>query len=151
MHPARLARPARSLFRLVFTIAAVLAPAGCARDTSALTPEWTQRFETEGIVRRADNVIVRHTRLAGPYDQGYKDRLASIIVTKGTILVHQNDRVLLEITPRTRRTVEIRRQAGRVRIRVVGERVSEVISFEPKEDAAGWAEALRSVRAARPH
>lgn len=138
-------RAARRLFPLALAVTLLAAPIGCARDTSVLTPEWTQRFETEGIVRRADNVIVRHTRLAGPYDQGHKDRLASIIVTKGTVLIHQNDRVLLELTPRTRRMVEVRRQAGRVRIRVVGERVSEVFSFEPKEDAAGWAEDFRTV------
>ena len=126
-------------------VAAAGALGGCARDTSALTPEWRQRFETEGIVRRADNVVVRHTRLAGPYDKGYKDRLASIIVTRGTILVHQNERVLLEVTSRTRRLVEVRRQGSRVRIRVVGQRVAETLSFEPNEDAAGWAGEMRKV------
>lgn len=126
-------------------LAALAAPVGCARDTSALTPEWRGRFETEGIVRRADNVVVRHTRLAGPYDKGYKDRLASIIVTRGTILIHQNERVLLEVTPRTRRLIEIKRQGSRVRIRAVGQRVAETLSFEPKEDAAGWAAEMRKV------
>ena len=126
-------------------LAALAAPVGCARDTSALTPEWRQRLETEGIVRRADNVVVRHTRLEGPYDKGYKDRLASIVVTRGTILIHQNERVLLEVTPRTRRVIEIRRQGRRLRIRAVGQRVSEIFSFEPEEDAAGWAADLRKV------
>ncbi|HEU4333871.1 MAG TPA: hypothetical protein VFT32_05195 [Candidatus Eisenbacteria bacterium] len=122
----------------------VLLPA-CAPDTSTLTAEWSARFETEGIVRRADNVVVRHTRLAGPYDKGYKDRLASVIVTRGTILIHQGDRVLLEITPRTRRRVEVRRDGPRVRIRAVGERVTEVFSFEPREDRDGWLDDLRAV------
>lgn len=120
-------------------------PPGCTPDTSTLTPEWTTRFETEGIVRRADNVIVRHTRQAGPYDKGYKDRLASVIVTKGTVLIHQGDRVLLEITPRTRRRIDVRRDGSRVRIRAVGERVTEVFSFEPREDRDGWLEDLRAV------
>ena len=136
---------ARQAIGVLLCAAVLAAPVGCARDTSVLTPEWSQRFETEGIVRRADNVVVRHTRLAGPYDQGYKDRLASIVVTKGTILIHQNERPLLEVTPRTRRMIEVRRQAGRVRVRVVGERVSEIFSFEPKENAAEWAEDLRKV------
>ena len=118
---------------------------GCTPDTSTLTPEWTARFETEGVLRRADNVVVRHTRQAGPYDKGYKDRLASVLVTKGTILIHQGDRVLLEITPRTRRRVEVRRDGSRVRIRAVGERVTEVFSFEPREDRDGWVADLRAV------
>jgi hypothetical protein len=118
---------------------------GCTPDTGTLTPEWAARFETEGIVRRADNVIVRHTRLAGPYDKGYKDRLASVIVTRGTVLIHQGDRVLLEITPRTRRRIEVRRDGSRVRIRALGERATEVFSFEPREDRDGWLADLRAV------
>lgn len=118
---------------------------GCTPDTSTLTPEWAARFETEGIVRRADNVFVRHTRLAGPYDKGYKDRLASVIVTRGTVLIHQGDRVLLEITPRTRRRIEVRRDGSRVRIRALGARVTEVFSFEPREDRDGWLADLRAV------
>ncbi|HET9952611.1 MAG TPA: hypothetical protein VFS09_12535 [Candidatus Eisenbacteria bacterium] len=124
---------------------ALVVLAGCARDTSTLTPAWQQRFETEGIVRRADNVIVRHTREAGRWDNSYKDRLASLLVTHGTILIHQGERVLLEVTPRTRRDISITRRGGRVRIRAVGQRVTEIFSFEPKEDAAGWAEDLREV------
>jgi len=118
---------------------------GCAPDTSALTAEWQQRFETEGIVRRADNVIVRHTRQEGPYDTGYKDRLASVIVTKGTVLIHQGKRVLLEVTPRTRRRIDVRREKTRIRVRAVGERLTEVFSFEPRGDAAGWATDVRAV------
>ncbi|HSQ60827.1 MAG TPA: hypothetical protein VLT84_10405 [Acidobacteriota bacterium] len=129
---------------LVAVLVLALAP-GCTPDTSTLTPEWTKRFETEGIVRRADNVVVRHTRLAGPYDKGYKDRLASVLVTRGTVLIHQGDRVLLEITPRTRRRVEVRRDGSRVRIRAIGERVTEVFSFEPREDRDGWLDDVRAV------
>jgi hypothetical protein len=119
--------------------------AGCARDTSTLTPAWQQRFQTEGIVRRADNVIVRHTREGDRWDNSYKDRLASVILTHGTILIHQGERVLLEVTPRTRREISVTRQGGRIRIRAVGERVTEIFSFEAKQDAAGWAEDLRTV------
>jgi hypothetical protein len=135
---------ARVWARAAIVAAFVLAP-GCSPDTSTLTPEWTRRFAMEGIARRADNVVVRHTRQAGPYDKGYKDRLASVIVTKGTVLIHQGERVLLEITPRTRRTVEVRRDGARLRIRALGKRVTEVFSFEPKDDLAGWAEDVRAV------
>jgi hypothetical protein len=134
----------RSAGAALVAAAATLA-GGCSPDTSTLTPAWTQRFETEGIVRRADNVIVRHTRQAGPYDKGYKDRLASVLVTQGTVLIHQRERVLLELTPRTRRRIEVRRDGPRLRIRAIGERVTEVFSFEPKEDLAGWARDVRAV------
>ncbi len=131
----------------ILAIALSIAAFGCTPDTSGLTPAWQQRFETEGIVRRADNVIVRHTRQEGPYDTGYKDRLASVLVTKGTVLIHQGERVLLEITPRTRRRIQIQREKSRIRIRAVGKRVTEIFSFEPREDAPGWATDLRAVAA----
>jgi len=143
----RLAFPARSIATMggQLTLFALVVFAGCARDTSTLTPVWQQRFATEGIVRRADNVIVRHTREAGRRQNSYKDRLASVLVTHGTILIHQGERALLEVTPRTRRGISITRQGRRIRIKAVGQRVAEIFSFEPKEDAAGWAEDLRSV------
>ena len=142
----RVARPTRTMAAMggqlaLFALAFLL---GCSPDTSTLSAAWQQRFATEGIVRRADNVVVRHTREAG-WQSTYKDRLSSVVVTKGTILIHQGERVLLEITPRTRRDITITRQGGRIRIRAVGERVAEVFSFEPKEDGAGWAEDLRAV------
>jgi hypothetical protein len=120
---------------------------GCARDTSRLTPEWQARFETEGILRRADNIVVRHTRQAGRYESGYKDRLASVVVTKGTLLIHQEGRVLLEVTPRTRREIEVRRVGSRIRIRAAGERITEIFSFQPDDDAEGWVEDARAVAA----
>lgn len=126
-------------------LAALASPAGCARDTSKLTPAWEQRFASEGIVRRADNVIVRHTREAGRYDNRYWDRRASVIVTRETILIHQGERALLEVTPRTRRDISISRQGGRVRVRAEGSRVAEIFSWEPPDSAAGWAEDLRRV------
>ena len=119
--------------------------AGCARDTSTLTPAWQQRFATEGIVRRADNVVVRHTRDDGRWRSSYKDRRASVVVTHGTILIHQGERVLLEVTPRTRRDIEVRRDGTRVRIRAVGARVTEVFSFEPPGDVKEWVTDLKSV------
>jgi hypothetical protein len=146
--PLAIAAAARRVTRRIPRLAAALltiAIAACARDTSVLTPAWQQRFEAEGIVRRADNVIVRHTREAGRWDNSYRDRLASIVVTRGAILIHQGERVLLEVTSRARREITVTRQGGRIRIRAAGQRVTEVFSFEPREDAAGWAADLREV------
>jgi len=38
-----------------------------------------------------------------------EDRKASIIVTKQSVIIHKNQKAGLEITPRTRRYVEVRR------------------------------------------
>lgn len=131
----------------VAALGVVLFLAGCAADTSPLTEEWTRRFEAEGILRRADNVVVRHTRTTGRYETGYKDRLASVVVTKETVLIHQRERVLLELTRRTRRNLEVRREGDRIRIRAVGTTRIEVFSFRPPEDAPGWVKDVRAVAA----
>jgi hypothetical protein len=125
--------------------AAVLGLAGCRPDSSRLTTEWERRFATEGRLRHAPNVIVRHTREVGPYGNEYRDRVASVVITKGTVLIHQNDRALLELTARTRRHVRVVRDRDRIRISVDGKRVTEVFSFRPPEDAAGWVEDVRAV------
>jgi hypothetical protein len=132
-------------FGVVVSLACALLAPACATDTSTLTPESRQRFETEGIVRRADNVVVRHTQTTGRHETGYKDRLASVVVTKETVLIHQGEKVLLELTPRTRRNLEVRRQGDRLRIRAVGTTRIEVFSFQPPEDAPGWATDVRAV------
>jgi len=139
------ARAARRGAALAITAAVLLAAGGCRPDSSRLTTEWERRFATEGVLRRAPNVVVRHTREVGPYGNQYRDRLASVVVTKGTVLIHQNDRPLLELTSRTRRHVRVVRDADRLRISVDGKRVTEVFSFRPPEDAPGWADDVRAV------
>lgn len=136
----------RRLAIVALLAGSLLAPA-CATDTSALSEAWRQRLEAEEVLRRADNVVVRHTQTKGRYETGYKDRLASVIVTRGTVLIHQRDRVLLELTPRTRRNLEVRREGDRIRIRAVGKTQIEVFSFRPPEDAAGWVADVRAVAA----
>ena len=117
----------------------------CQEKTGALTPAQQQRLESEGIVRRADDLIFRYTHDAGRRDAGWEDRKASIIVTKQSVIIHKNEKLGLEINPRTRRFVQVRRDGDRVRISAGGGGSAESWSFVPPEDAAGWAEDVRAV------
>jgi len=118
---------------------------GCHEKTGGLTPAQQQRLESEGIVRRADDLIFRYTHDAGRRDAGWEDRKASIIVTKQSVIIHKNQKLGLEITPRTRRYVEVRRDRDRVRISAGGGRSAESWSFVPPDDAAGWVNDIRAV------
>lgn len=122
-----------------------VASMGCSKKTGALTPSQQQRLESEGIVRRADDLMFRFTHDAGRRDAGWEDRKASIIVTKQSVLIHKNEKLGLEITPRTRRFVQVRRDGDRVRISAGGGRSAETWSFVPPDDAVGWAEDIRAV------
>jgi hypothetical protein len=92
---------------LARTAVLVLAFAGahCAQETSRLTPDQEARFQKEGIVRRADNVVFRFTRASEGtrHSEFRENRVASIIVTRETVLVHKNEKVGIEITGRSRR------------------------------------------------
>ena len=119
--------------------------AGCQEKTGALTPSEQQRIDSEGLVRRADDLIFRYTHDAGRRDAGWEDRKASIIVTKQSVIIHKNEKLGLEITPRTRRFVEVRRDGDRVRISAGGGGSAESWSFVPPDDPAGWADDIRAV------
>jgi hypothetical protein len=123
----------------------VLALGGCVEKTGAITPEQQQRLDAEGIVRRADDQIFRYTHGSGTRDAGWEDRKASIIVTHQSVIIHKNEKLGLEITPRTRRFVQIRRDGDRVRISAGGGQSAESWSFVPPDDAPGWAEDIRAV------
>lgn len=122
-----------------------LALGGCAEKTGAITAEQQKRLDAEGIVRRADDQVFRYTHGAGTRTAGWEERRASIIVTKQSVIVHKNEKMGLEITPRTRRFVEVRRDGNRVRISAGGGQSSESWSFVPPDDAAGWADDIRAV------
>jgi hypothetical protein len=128
---------------------ALLAVAGlmtaCQEKTGALTPSEQRRIDSEGLVRRADDLIFRYTHDAGRRDAGWEDRKASIIVTKQSVIIHKNEKRGLEITPRTRRYVTVRRDGNRVRISAGGGGSAESWSFVPPDDPAGWAEDIRAV------
>jgi len=118
---------------------------GCETSTSKLSAAQESRFQSEGIKRRADDVVFRYTKDPGGRDERREDRRASIIVTGGTVLIHKNEKVGLEITPRTRRELSVERSGSRVRIRSGRGRSEEIWSFEPQDDVAGWATDIRNV------
>lgn len=129
--------------RIAFAVLLLLA--GCAAGTDRLPAAAESRLATEGILHRARDLVFRHSRDAGRYDARWRDEPASIVVTRGTVLIHRNERELLRITARTRRAVEVRRSGERIRIRLVGARGSESWSFQPPDSAAAWAAAIRAV------
>jgi len=130
---------------LVVAVAAVFAGTGCSEKTGALTPAEQHRIDSEGLVRRADDLIFRYTHDAGRRDAGWEDRKASILVTKQSVIIHKNEKLGLEITPRTRRYVVVRRDGTRVRISAGGGKSAESWSFIPPDDAAGWVTDIRAV------
>ena len=100
----------------VLIAAGTLVGAACSQKTGALTPSEQQRIDSEGVVRRADDLIFRYTHDVGRRDAGWEDRKASIIVTKQSVIIHKNEKLGLELTPRTRRFVQVRRDGDRIRI-----------------------------------
>jgi hypothetical protein len=129
---------------LVVTLAS-LAVTGCQEKTGALTAAQEARLEREGVVRRADDLMFRYSHDAGRRDAGWEDRRASIIVTRQSVIIHKNEKLGLELTPRTRRYVQVRREGDRVRISAGGGASGESWSFRPPDDAPGWADDIRAV------
>lgn len=132
-------------FAMAGAVALLLAVAGCAEKTGRLTPEQEQRFQSEGIVRRADDLTFRYTHDAGSREAGWEERRASIIVTKQRVIIHKNEKLGLEIAPSTRRFVQVRREGNRIRISAGGGRSGTSWSFVTPDDADGWAEDIRAV------
>jgi hypothetical protein len=126
-------------------IALLLVLGGCDTSTSKLSAAQAARFQSEGIKRQADNVVFRYTRDPGGRDERREDRRASIIVTGATVLIHKNEKLGIEITPRARRDLAVERSGSRIRIRSGRGRSEEIWSFEPPDDAAGWAADIRNV------
>jgi len=131
-------------------LASALTGVQCSQDTSRLTPAQEARFQEEGIVRRADNVVFHYTHdyaargARGGTRENREDRLASIVVTHRSVLIHKNEKVGIEITARSRRYAVSRRE-GRVVIHAGTGRTGEVWSFEPPDDAEGWTRDIRAV------
>jgi len=134
----------------VILVVSLLAVAGCETSTSRLTAEQQRRFESEVITRRADDLVFRYTRDPGGRDERREDRRASIVVTRSSLLIHKNDKIGLEINPRTRRQVSIERSGSRIRVRSGKGRSEEIWSFEPPGDVAGWAADMRKVAKGAP-
>ncbi len=139
------ARAALATGLVILLAIAVLSTACQEEKTGALTAARQQRLESEGIVRRADDLVFRYSHDAGRRDAGWEDRKASIIVTKQSVIIHKNEKLGLELTPRSRRYVQVRRDGDRVRITAGGGRSAESWSFVPPDDAPGWVTDIRTV------
>jgi hypothetical protein len=131
--------------RLPLILVLTAALAGCRERSGALTPSQRERFAAEGIRHQADDLVFRYTDHPGRRDARWEDRLASIVVTGATVLVHKNEKVGVEITPRTRRWAAVERSGTRVRIRVGQGRSEELWSFVPPDDPSGWVDDIRAV------
>ena len=128
---------------LVFALTAALV--GCRERSGALTQAQRERFAAEGMRRQAEDLVFRYTDHPGRRDARWEDRLASIVVTGATVLVHKNEKVGVEISPRTRRWAAVERSGNRVRIRVGQGRTEELWSFVPPDDLSGWVDDIRAV------
>jgi hypothetical protein len=121
--------------------------AACHRDTSRLSPADEQQFTAEGVTHRADNVVFRWTKGGG---RTWEDRLASIVVTARTVLIHKNEKVGVRVTPTTHEHCEVHRDHDRVRISSGSGDSEETWSFTPPDDAEAWTVDIRSVMHAAP-
>jgi hypothetical protein len=119
--------------------------AACQERTGALTASEQQRIDSEGLVRRADDLMFRYTHGSGTRTAGWEDRKASILVTKQSVIIHKKEKLGLEITPRTRRFVQVRREGNRIRISVGSGQSAESWSFLPPDDPTGWTDDVRAV------
>lgn len=125
-----------------FLLALVMA--GCQK-TGKLSPELQARFDKEGIVRRADDLIFRRTRPAGLRDSGWDEKRASIIVTHESVFIHVNGRALVEITPRSTGFYEVHRNRDRISLHAGSGKSALSWSFRPSDDADGWTKDIRAV------
>src|SRR5262249_27110005 len=90
-------------------IAALVALAACHRTTATLNDANARRFEAEGVVRRAPDLVFRKTHDVGTRAAGWEELVASIVVTKASVVIHRRDRFALEITPRSTGAYEVAR------------------------------------------
>lgn len=98
------------------------------------------------MLRRADNIVFHYTRAYGFRREGTREnRLASIVVTPRSVLIHKNAKVGLEITTASRRLYDVHRRGTRVLVHAGSGRSTEIWSFEPPTDAEGWTRDIRSV------
>ena len=129
---------------LLLTLA-VAGGAGCTvEDTSHLAEDVEARLAEETFLYRAANVSFRYTHDTGRRDASWEDRIASIVVTPLTVLIHKNEKIGIEITPRSRRFYEVHREGDRVRINAGSGQSRETWSFIPPTDSDGWTRAIRA-------
>lgn len=129
----------------LFALLLLAAVVGCRETSGALTPAQRERLAAEGIRREAQDLVFRYTEAPGRRRSRWEDRLASIVVTGRSVLVHKNEKVGVEITPASRRYYAVERDGDRVRIRAGTGRSEELWSFVPPDDPAGWVSDIRAV------
>ncbi len=118
----------------------------CRQSTAALPSDLEQRFQSEGIVRRAEDQVFRYTYYSrSTRSHRWEDRDASIIVTSRSVFVHKRGKVGLDLTPESRKANDVRRDGDRVVISSGSGQSRVSWSFRPPEDPAGWAAAIRGV------
>ena len=115
------------------------------RPPGRLSADRERRFAAESLLHRADDLEFRYTERAGRRGARWEERLASIVITRRSVLIHKNGKIGLELTPRTRRNVEVRRDAERIRITAGSGRSAESWSFVAPDDPEGWARDIRAV------
>lgn len=117
---------------------------GCPK-TGKLSPELTERFQKEGIVKQAGDLTFRRTIAAGRRDSGWEEKRASIVVTPVSVFLHVNGKPLVEITPRSPGFYQISRDRDRLSLRAGGGKSAVSWSCRPPDDADGWAADIRAV------
>jgi len=139
-------RAAISPVGYLLTAVAAAAVACGPSDTSRLTPQLEQRLAAETLVVRLDNVLIRRSHDVGRSDAGYREGVASVLVTKRSVLIHRNGEIGFEISERSRRDLEVHRRADRVRINSGSGASTEVWSFAVRGDSAeAVTQAIRDV------
>ena len=126
-------------------LALLAAMASCSRSTGKLSPELLQQLQGERVVRRADDLWIRYSHGMGTLRGGWEEHRASIVVTGARILIHQNDRVLIEITERSTGRYSLRREGDRLSLRSGEGRSARSWAFHPMDDPEGWARDMRVV------
>lgn len=126
-------------------LGALLLLAACHRTTGTLSAEQEHRFAAEHVVRRAVDLLFRHTHDAGTRDAGWEEDDASIVVTEQSVAIHRGDRFRLEITPRSTGVYEVARDHDRLSLHAGSGKSAESWSFRPPDDAPGWADDIRKV------
>ena len=126
-------------------VALVATAPSCSRTTGNLAPSLLSELESEGIVHRQDDVWVRYTHGMGTYRGGWEEHRVSIVVTGARILIHRNERVILEITPRSTGRYAVRRTGDRLSLRAGEGRSARSWSFHPAVDPEAWAKDMRAV------
>ncbi len=134
----------KRLYPVVIAWLAIALGACQSRDTSRLSVERETAMAAEGVVHRAANLTFRYTQ------DGWEDRVASIIVTRQRALIYKNDKIGLEIKPSSRRAYDVVREGDRVRISAGTGKSKEIWSFVPPDSAAAWTESIRAVIKAAP-